>query len=79
MKDDCKDGALRLTLPCRGRVGPPQAVRGGVLQHLHRPGDGSDCTAVTPSRSARLCAADAAQSLRADLPPPGGGAHQMPI
>src|SRR6266849_7170394 len=50
--------AIAPTLPWRGRVGLPKAVRGGV------PGDAARAEALSPPPG---------PLARADLPPPGGG------
>jgi hypothetical protein len=41
------------TLPCRGRVGPPLVVRGGVFRRTRR--SRAVPAAVTPSRPANVC------------------------
>src|SRR5579859_8074533 len=61
--------ARRFTLPCRGRVGLPKAVRGGVAEVQQ--GASSEWVARPSPPPAAL--------TRSDLPPPGGGETGLTI
>ncbi len=51
-RNGAESKAAEITLPWRGRVGSPKAIRGGVTPVRHSP-SGVCCAAVTPPRSLR--------------------------